>query len=393
MRILLVHNYYQLRGGEDVIFETEAGLLEQAGHAVIRFTRHNDAARRMGRAELLARTLWNREVHRELAAVIREGRPDVAHFHNAFPLVSPAAYYAARAAGVPVLQTLNNFRLFCLNGYFLRDGELCELCRDRPLPWPGVLHRCYRGSVGASAAVAAMLSGHRAAGTWRDAVDRWVVYGSPFVRRKFIEAGLPAAKVDIKPNVIHPDPGPGAGDGGHALFVGRLSPEKGLDTLLQAWRLLGDAAPPLKVVGGGPLAGLVQAEAAARPGRVACLGEQPMEKVMELVGRARFLVFPSRWYETFGRVGAEAMARGTPVVASRLGAMADMVQHGRNGLLFRAGDARQLADAVSWLGQNPGALAAMRGEARACFERRYAAGPVMKRLMAIYRQLAPGARR
>lgn len=392
MRILLAHNYYQQRGGEDVIFETEGALLEQHGHQVIRFTLHNDEIQNMGRAELVADTLWNREVQRRLGRLIATERPQVCHFHNPFPLISPAAYQAAREHGVPVIQTLNNFRLFCLNGFFLRQGVVCEACLGRQVAWPGVAHRCYRGSAGASAVVAALYGGHRLLGTWADAVDLWAVYGSPFVRRKFIQGGLPPHKVLVKPNVIHPDPGPGQGSGGYAIFVGRLSPEKGLDTLLEAWRRLGHDAPPLRIVGDGPLAPEVARAAASLPGDLRWLGPRPLAEVMELVGEARFLIFPSRWYETFGRVGAEAMAKGTPVVASRLGAMADLVDHGRTGLLVRPGNPDDLAAAVSWAAAHPARLAAMRAEARAEFEEKYAAPPVYARLMEIYQLALDGGR-
>ena len=384
MRILLAHNYYQQRGGEDVIFETEAALLEERGHDVTRFTVHNDTIQDMSRAALVRDTLWNSRVQRRLAKVIRRERPEVAHFHNPFPLISPAAYQAARDQGVPVIQALNNFRLFCLNGFFLRDGAVCEVCLGRRVAWPGVARRCYRDSAGTSAVVAALFGGHRLLGTWASAVDLWVVNGSPFVRRKFIQGGLPPHRVALKPNVIHPDPGPGRGGGGYAIFVGRLSPEKGLDTLLDAWRCLGPQAPPLKVVGDGPLAGSVSRAAAELPD-VQWLGQLPLTEVMELMGQASFLVFPSRWYETFGRVGAEAMARGTPVIASRLGAMEDLVDHGRTGLLIRPGNPTELAAAVRWLAANPHRLAAMRAEARAEYLAHYAAAPVYDRLMKIYR--------
>jgi glycosyltransferase involved in cell wall biosynthesis len=384
MRILLAHNYYQQRGGEDVIFETEAALLKEHGHDVSFFTLYNAEIHHKSKAALVRDTLWNRRVQRELTRFIKRDRPEVVHFHNTFPLISPAAYQAVRAAGVPVIQALNNFRLFCLNGFFLRRGAVCEACLGRRVAWPGVARRCYRDSAGASAVVAALFGGHRFIGTWASAVDLWVVNGSPFVRRKFIQGGLPPHKVALKPNVIHPDPGPGRGDGGYAIFVGRLSPEKGLDTLLEAWRLLGPLAPPLKVVGDGPLAGSVSRAVAELPD-VQWLGQLPLTEVMELMGRASFLVFPSRWYETFGRVGAEAMARGTPVIASRLGAMEDLVDHGRTGLLIRPGNPGDLAAAVRWLAANPHRLAAMRAEARAEYLACYAAAPVYAKLMKIYR--------
>src|SRR5205814_1104988 len=169
---------------------------------------------------------------------IRAQRPRVAHFHNTFPLISPAAYYAARAEGVGVVQTLHNFRLLCPNALFFRDGKVCEDCLGRPVAWPGVVHGCYRGSRAASAATAVMTAAHRALGTWRTAVDVYVAL-TEFSRQKFIAGGLPAEKIAVKANFVYPDPGPGAGAGGYAVFVGRLSAEKGVETLLAAWRPLG----------------------------------------------------------------------------------------------------------------------------------------------------------
>lgn len=377
MKILLVHNAYQQPGGEDEVVRTERRLLEERGHDLVPFTRHNDEIERMAALSVAGATLWSRATRRDLARLLKRERPDIVHCHNTFPLISPSAYYAARDAGTPVVQTLHNYRLVCSNAQLFRDGGPCEDCVGKSLPWPGVLHACYRDDRRASAVVVAMLGLHRALGTWSRLVARYIAL-TEFARRKFVEGGLPADRIAVKPNFLHPDPGPGRGDGGFALFVGRLSEEKGIETLLRAWEGIDDV--PLRIVGEGPLAPLVR-EAAERTGSVRWLGRLPQEEVQRLLGEARCLVVPSRWYEGFPRVVVEAYARGTPVVASRLGGLAEIVDGRRTGRLFRPDDADELARAVRSIDAEAGAL---RAAARAEFEARYTAEASYRTLMRIY---------
>jgi glycosyltransferase involved in cell wall biosynthesis len=387
MKVLAVHNYYQQPGGEDQVFLAETALLERYGHRVVRYSTHNDRAATMNRPALAGTALWNHQIFRDLRALIHRERPHVAHFHNTFPLVSPAGYYAARAEGVPVVQTLHNYRLLCPNALFFRDGRVCEDCMGKAIPWPGVVHKCYRGSRAASGIVTAMLTIHRAVRTWTEMVNVYVAL-TEFARRKFIEGGLPAEKVTVKPNFVYPDPGPGESGEEHALFVGRLSPEKGVDTLLAAWEHL-EVRVPLKIVGDGPLMGLVL-EAASRQPWVEYLGYRPAEEVHTLMKEANMLIFPSRWYETFGRVAIEAFATATPVVAANLGAIAELVDHGRAGLRFRPGDPEDLAAQVEWLLCHPEEHARMRRQARAEFEAKYTSERNYQKLMEIYESALEG---
>ena len=377
----MIHNRYQQPGGEDQVFLAEASLLESYAHRVVRYSTHNDRMADMNRLALAGNTLWNSSTYQELRALIRQERPRVAHFHNIFPLISPAGYYAAKAEGVPVIQTLHNYRLLCPNAQFFRDGGVCEDCMGKVIPWPGVVHKCYRGSRAASAVVTAMLATHRASHTWTEMVDMYVVL-TEFARRKFIEGGLPTRKLIVKSNFVYPDPGPGEGRGGYALFVGRLSPEKGIGTLLAAWeRLKGQI--PLKVVGDGPLAELV-ASAARRYPYLEYLGYRSAEEVHGLLKGASVLIFPSEWYETFGRVAAEAFATATPVIAADIGAVAELVEHGRTGLRFRPGDPEDLAAQVGWFLSHPEEHSRLRSEARAEFEAKYTAERNYQTLMKIY---------
>jgi glycosyltransferase involved in cell wall biosynthesis len=381
MKILMVHNHYQQAGGEDRVFQEEAALLEAHGHEVTRYRLHNDQVAAMSRAALAKNTLWNDSVYHELETLVYRERPDVAHFHNTFPLISPAGYHAVKAAGVPLIQTLHNYRLLCPNALFYRDGRPCEDCMGKTVTWPGVVHGCYRGSRAASAVVTAMLVTHRALRTWGDKVDRYIAL-TEFAKRKFVEGGLPARNIVVKPNFVSPDPGPGGGTGGYALFVGRLSAEKGVDTLLGAWDRL-EGRIPLKIVGDGPLAEQVASVARRRPS-VQFLGYKPPRDVDALMKQASILVFPSEWYETFGRVAAEAFAAATPVVAADIGAVAELVEHGRTGLLFRPEDREHLAAQVGWFLSHPEEHNRMRREARREFEAKYTAEQNYTRLMEIY---------
>jgi glycosyltransferase involved in cell wall biosynthesis len=388
VKFLLCHNYYQQPGGEDQSFAAEARLLETNGHDVVRLTLHNDTIGSMGRLNVVRQTLWNSQVYTRVRQLIRQERPHLMHCTNTFPLLSPAVYYAARAEGVPVVQSLRNYRLLCPNALFLRDGQVCEDCLGKTVPWPGVMHGCYRGSRAASAVVATLTAGHRFLGTWTRAVDLYFTL-TEFARRKFVEGGLDAERIAVKPNFIDPDPGSGSGRGGYAVFVGRLSPEKGIDTLLEAWTHISERIN-LKIVGDGPLAEQVQAANRLDP-RIEWLGRRTPDEVLALIGEAACLVMPSIWYETFGRTIIEAFARGTPVVASRIGALAELVDEGRTGLLFRPGDAGDLASAVQRLGADPERLAKMRAEARREYETKYTAEINYRLLLAIYQRAGANA--
>ena len=389
MKILFCHNFYQQPGGEDESFAAEASLLESQGHQVLRFTRHNDTINRMRRFEVARAAIWNSDTFHELRELIRWERPSVMHCTNIFPLISPAAYYAARAEDVTIVQSLRNYRLFCLNACFLRNGRVCEDCLGKRIPWPGVLHGCYRSSRAAGTVAAAMLSVHRVMRTWTRMVDRYFTL-TEFSRRKFIEGGLPAWPLAVKPNFIYPDPGPGSGQGGYAIFIGRLSPEKGIKTLLSGWSQL-DGHLPLKIIGDGPLAESVKAAVNQTAG-IDWLGRRQPEEVLALLGEAVCLLMPSIWYETFGRTIMEAYAKGTPVVASRLGAMAELVHDGRTGLLFEPGNAADLALKVQSLLDNPERSVGMRRAARREYEEKYTAETNYRMLMTIYEEAAEGSR-
>lgn len=381
MKVLVVHNFYQMPGGEDRVFEDECGLLESHGHEVVRFTKHNDQLADMGSLDLLKNTIWNRTIEQELIDLLRRELPDVMHCHNTFPLISPAAYYAAKQQGVAVVQTLHNYRLLCPAATLLRNGQVCEKCVGRSLTLPAIQHGCYRNSRAATAATTAMLAVHRYKKTWTEAVDRYIAL-TEFSRQKFIEGGLPADRIVVKPNLVEPDPGMGSHDGANAVFVGRLSAEKGIETLLDAWEQLPDNIS-LKIAGDGPLADRVQ-DAAARDDRIEWLGHVANHEVCELIGQAHALVMPSVCYETFGRTIIEAFAAGTPVIASRTGAMQELIEHGRTGLLFEAGSSHDLVVRLQQLWHDSAQRDRMSVAARHTYEDSYTAEPNYQQLIDIY---------
>ncbi|MGD1703983.1 glycosyltransferase [Dapis sp. BLCC M229] len=382
MRILSIHNRYLIRGGEDESRELEERLLQEKGNQVDIYEENNNRVAEIGQIKAAIRTVWSTESYQIVQQKLTENSYNIVHVQNFFPLISPSVYYAANKQGVPVVQTLHNYRLLCANSYFFRDQKVCEDCLGKIISWPGVVHGCYRDSKAASLVVVAMQTLHRAISTWKKMVNLYIAL-TDFTRQKFIQAGLPAEKIVVKPNFVYPDPGMGEGNGNYALFIGRLSPEKGLDTLLATWQLLAGKIP-LKIIGDGPLSHQVQ-EAVVKLPNVEWLGRLPIQEVYNLIGEAKFLIFPSQWYETFGRVAIEAFAKGTPVIASNLGNMSSLIESGRTGFHFRPGDPNDLAAQVEYALTHPEKLRKMRFEARSEFEAKYTAEQNYHKLMDIYK--------
>ena len=381
MRILTVHNYYRIRGGEDESRDMEDRLLRERGHEVVEFLADSRSIEGAG-LQVGIRAIWNTDAYRELRALIRSTRPDLVSVQNFFPLISPAAYLAAQAEAVPVVQIVRNYRLICPNALLFRDGEPCEDCLRWPVPIPGIVHRCYRQSAWASSAVAAMLGVHRVMGTWSRAIDVYVVL-TDFARRKLEEGGLPPHKMVVRPNFVYPDPGVRDGEGEYFVFVGRLAPEKGLRTLMSAWE--GVRGAQLKVVGGGDPKEVEKARSWAKAAMgVELVGQLSHEETLSAIKRAVAVVFPSEWYEGFPRVIVEAFACGVPVIPSRLGGMAEIVDDGRSGLLFNPGDPRDLLAKIEWAISNPAQLSELGREGRQEFEAKYTADRFHENTQAIW---------
>jgi glycosyltransferase involved in cell wall biosynthesis len=387
MKILLVHNSYREPGGEDVVFEEEAQLLERAGHTVIQYKRSNQELDGWGgfkNATVVVRMPWAPDARRDIADLLRIEKPDLAHIHNTFLMISPSIYWACRAAAVPVVQTLHNFRLLCPAATFFRDGRVCEECEEQSL-WSGVRHACYHESRATTAAVALMLSLHRWIDTSATMVDRYIAL-SNFALQKFAAGGLPETKLSVKPNFIGEDPGERVEDGDFALFVGRLGENKGVKALILAWERLANPVP-LLVLGDGPLRAGLEIEASRHSGsRITFAGQVARTNVIGAMRRARFLVCPSECYENFPMSFIEAFACGVPVICSRLGAMKEIVVDGQTGLHFTAGDPDDLAKIIDWAWTNPHEMVRMGRNARREYETKYTAQRNYEMLMEIYRR-------
>jgi len=374
MVILFVHNYYQRAAGEDSGVRQERDLLAAAGHRIVEYSRHSGEIALNGissRIQLGAGAIWSKRTYSELRSLLARERPEVAFIHNTVPLISPSAYFACAEAGVPVIQTLHNFRFLCPAATFVRRGQVCEECVTSTL-FRSVWHRCYQDSASASATLALMLASQRALGTWQEKVACYIAR-TEFARKKFIEGGLPAERIVVKPCFVHPDPGLRVGSGDAVLYLGRLVPEKGVRTLIAAWEHLGGSVP-LRIAGEGPLRGELEAEIARRGlAGVKLLGRVPDADLLTEMKRARFVVFPSEWYEGLPLSIAEAFACGVPVVASRIGSMIELVEDGRTGLQFTPGDAADLAAKVEWAWTHPREMEEMGRAARREYETKYTA--------------------
>ncbi|MCG8544209.1 MAG: glycosyltransferase [Alphaproteobacteria bacterium] len=382
MKILIVHNYYQLAGGEDDVVANEMALLSDFGHDVQLYSCRNDAIQSLPDK---IRTAWGSTYsqfgRRQVAKRIEDYSPDIVHVHNFFPLLSPSIYDACREAGVPVVQTLHNYRLICASGQLTRQGSPCEKCIHGAYGW-GVVHKCYRESMLGSFFVARMLSHHRKRKTWVEKVDCFIT-PSHFMKRKFMEAELPMAEVRVKPNFVpeaqEMESSAGAPERSGALFAARLSQEKGVGTLLDAWQGLD---VPLRLLGDGPMMEYVQEKAVPA---IDVMGWQPVASLIDEMRRAAFLIMPSTWYEGFPVTLVLALSNGLPIIASRLGAMEEVVEDGKTGLLFTPGDAADLAEKVAWAADNMDRMREMSANARSVYEEKYSAKANYENLMDIYK--------
>ena len=382
MKILFIHNEYQHKGGEDAVLDVEIKLLSDNGHKVSLALKKNDSINTFSsKVNAFLDVTYSKQSRQWMMDKIIQHKPDVVHVHNFFPLLSPSIYDACLEANVPVVQTLHNYRTMCPGALLMRGGEICEKCVTGSA-YRSVLHGCYKKSVVGTFAVARMVEKHRALGTWQHKVNRFIVL-TDFARNKFIEAGFPNNKIVVKPNFTTDSPlaenevnktriG--------ALFVGRLSQEKGMATLLNAWNSI---EMPLRIAGSGPLEGLLSDLAGNGVEALGMLDKQSVQKEMQ---QAAFLVMPSEWYEGFPMVLVEAFSQGLPVVASRLGGMAEIVEDGITGRHFEAGDADDLAKKVRWMNEHPEECRQMGRNARKEYVQKYTPERNHEMLIDIYQQ-------
>ncbi|QBC44089.1 glycosyltransferase family 4 protein [Iodobacter fluviatilis] len=372
--VLMVHNAYQQTGGEDSVVANEISLLKKHGHDVEVYFRHNDEIANQSKLSLLTQTMWSKKTYSESLDLLKKIKPDIIHVHNTFPLVSPSLYWAAQKLNVPLVQTLHNFRLLCPQATFLRNGRVCDDCVGK-VPWRGVMHRCYRGSLVQTAVLSGMLTIHRSLSTYKNRVDRYIALNE-FCKNKYIQGGIPSEKIRIKPNFVD-DMGVGIEQRSGFLYVGRLSPEKGARIFASAFNAKLHGC--LAVMGAGEesvyLTGIEQLN---------LLGPQAPQTVRDAMRKSIALVLPSICYENMPMTLVEAYSSGLPVIASRLGPLCDLVTDGHTGLLFNAGDAADLAEKMAWAYKNPDAMAQMGRNARTKYLAEYTEDINYQILMNIY---------
>ncbi|OQB43242.1 MAG: Capsular glucan synthase [Candidatus Latescibacteria bacterium ADurb.Bin168] len=392
MNVLMLHNYYQQRGGEDASAEQDVALLRSHGHAVHFHPVHNDEIKDYSQYEkgaLWFAPTWSRRSYRDVKSLIRGHKPDVVHVQNFFPLLSPSVLYACREAGVPVVQTLRNYRLLAPCALLMRENRVCERCIDGGL-WNSIRYRCYHGSALQTASIATMIATHRWLGTWDSMVDRYVAL-TEFSKNVFMRGGLFESRIVVRPNFLMHDPGTGYERRSGAVFVGRLSPEKGVVCLLEAWRALSEI--PLTIIGDGPLAVWCADSVRVHSMRqVKLAGAKPSAETFEAIKRALFLVSPSVCYETFGRTIIEAFATGTPVLVSDIGAGASLVSDSVTGLHFEAGNAADLAKKAREMVSDPDRLGTWGEAARREYPEKYTSEVAYGSLMRVYGDVTGGGR-
>ncbi|KIC92828.1 glycosyltransferase [Flavihumibacter solisilvae] len=384
MKVLFIHNRYQHRGGEDAVLDMERRLLDSHGHATETLSFDNESiAGVAGKVSAAMKAVYNPQSAKKLGFRISAFSPDVIHVHNLFFDASPSVLYQAKKMGIPVVATLHNYRLICANAMLIRSGTICEKCIHSTFPSSGIINKCYRNSAVQSGLVTAITGTHKMLGTWKNKVDAYITL-SGFMRNKILSgsAGLEAGKVFITPNAIA-DPGQGSSvRDDYFLFVGRISAEKGI---LQLARKFAETGDRLVIAGDGPLAESIR-EIAATAANINYLGLQPAETIIRYMKHAKALVFPSTWYEGMPMTIIEAFATGTPVLASRLGSMEEMIEEGSNGFLFEPGnmdDLHELLKRIKWKEE-------LYNRARSSYLEKYSEEVHYNNILNIYKQLSDG---
>ena len=400
MKILFIHNFYQSSApsGEDIVFKNEVELLKKNGINVVTYEKYNDEIKEygfFGKFTLPLKNIWSFETYRELKLLIKREKPDIAHFHNLWYLISPSAYYACKEEGIPVVQTLHNYRIFCTSGCLFRNNKICEKCitgNKFKIINNSLKYKCYRNSRIYSLPIAFAEYFHWIKKTWTDKVDAYIAL-TEFSRNKFIEAGLPSDKIFVKPNFLPNPPEPNYSYQNYACFIGRISQEKGIDILIEAVKFLGNSKYKLKVVGDGKLRNHIKQKIRKEKiNNIEFSGMRSNSEVITILKNAKFLIFPSIAYENFPLVLIESFASGKPVVASRLGPLPELIEDKRTGLFFEPGNSNDLSEKIKWMFENDDLLIQMGKNARTEFEEKYTAEKNFEIILKIYNQVISNAK-
>ena len=380
MKILVIHNHYLEKGGEDEVVKREVSLLKEHGHQVILYEKSNQDIKKKPFLDKIAFILgglnFSKAVYEEIEKIVKMQKPDIAHVHNIFICITPSVYFALKRNNVPIVQTLHNYRPFCIKGTFFNAGKICEKCRKKRF-FSAILRKCWRNSFVLSFFLARVL--YRMDRFLKN-IDSYIVLSKSSMN-KFIECGLQKKKMHLKPNFLDIDPVGNVQDKNYALFIGRLADYKGIGTLVEAFKLCPSFS--LKIVGDGPMRSQVK-NLILSCKNIEWLGQLGRDLVFELISNSSFIIFPSECYETMGGVIIESFSFSKPVLASNLGAMRELISDGVNGVLFNPGDPGDLAKKAHYLFSHNKERLEMGKNASKYYRERFSREENYRNLMDIY---------
>lgn len=379
MKVLMVNNFHYPRGGGERVYLELSSLLQAHGHEIIpfstqhrlnlptkhadNFVSHTDFPSFLGKKTSLRtkmrvaeRIIYSKESKRKIEVLITEMKPDIAHLHGIAHYISPSILPAIKKAGVPIVMTLHDYKLICPNSNFLSKGEVCERCKMRRY-YNVILRQCKRDSFSASLLAGIELYVHKLLQIYERNVDVFIA-PSKFLGDKIREYGIRNAIVHIPNFIDMKSSTPHFKEGKYAIYFGRLSPEKGVMTMLEALKILDSL--PLHIAGTGPSEDAMRAFVSEHAlSHVTFHGHLSQNELIPLIQGAAFTLLPSEWYENYPMTILESFARGIPVIASDIGALPGLIHDGSNGLLFPPGDALQLVEKMQFLLDNPTKALAM----------------------------------
>ena len=340
MKVLIVHNFYKIRAGEYSVLKNEIKLLKDNGNEVITFYKDNKNIKSFySKVIYFLRIVYSKNIFKEFDYYLKQNKPDVIHVHNFFPIMTPAIFFAAQKNNIPIVHTLHNYRLICPTSTLMHNNRIYEKSIING-SFSTIIDKVYRNSYLGTFALARMISYHKKYNTWDTQVDKFIALTN-FSKSKFIEANFLIDKIEIKSNFVFDMYDPESDKKEYALFIGRISEEKGIRCLIKAWEKIDYK---LIIVGTGPLENFVKRQLNEN---IIFLGKQNKEEIRVLMNAASFLIIPSIWYEGFPMVILEAYSAGLPVLGSRIGSIEEVVLDNITGLHFKPNDSRDIVKKVN----------------------------------------------